>query len=92
MTKLAKDVSCNTSQVQSDCSASRTSDFDHNLMTCCASKMLEHCGCSVWLEVLVVGDQLDHPVPDFRSNVVSSRRNELQYCVNVPLVLQAISE
>lgn len=49
--------------------------------------MVEYSSSGIWLQILVVGDELDDSVPDFCSNVVASSRNELQDSIDIPLVL-----
>ncbi len=54
--------------------------------------MAEDCRCGVWLEVLIVGHELNDAVPHLCSNVVSRRRDELQDRVDIPLVLYLVSQ
>jgi len=49
--------------------------------------MAEHGTCGIWLQVLIVRNELDHPIPDLCTNVISSSRDELQDRVDIPLVL-----
>lgn len=74
MAKLAKDVS---------------PDFDHVLVTDRHLEVRVDRFRRVCLEILVVGDQLDDPIPNFWADVIAGSRDELQYCVDIPFVLKA---
>jgi hypothetical protein len=47
----------------------------------------EHCSSGIRLQILIVRDELDYTIPDFRTDVISGGRDELQDGVDIPFVL-----
>jgi hypothetical protein len=62
-------------------------DLDEVLVHRRGTEMLVHCSGSISLQILVVGDELNDPVPYFRSNMISRRLDELEDGVDVPFIL-----
>jgi len=64
-----------------------TSNPNHILMTGRRLQMRKHRRSRIRLQVLVVCNELNYPVPHFRPDMITRRRDELQYRIDIPLVL-----
>lgn len=66
---------------------SLTSYSDHIFMASSCLQMLIHCSYSIVLHAFVVDNELDDPVPHFRTNMVAGSSYKLKDGIDVPLVL-----
>ena len=85
--EFPKNVACIMSASTTMRNIKLTSDPYQGLVTCCRLEMLEHRSSCIRLQIFVVCDELHHTIPDFFSNMIASGGDELEYRVDIPLVL-----